>query len=159
MIAKLTGALLLILGSGYFCVGQIMQRRKEIQLRYELAAALESMEGMIRWENATLPRAIEHQCDRDECGEMFSHVLENVKGGSTLQRSWHKTFFAEESVRDILCRIELSGDETRIIGQLHLAAQQLRQTAEQCNAGRSENEKLSVAICASAVGLITILLF
>lgn len=159
MIAKLAGALLLVLGGGHFCVERIRRRRKEIQLRYELAVALESMEGMIRWEKATLLAAIKGQCGRNGCGEMFSDILKLVKSKTALQDAWKKTFWLIEPVRDIMCRIELSGDELRITGQLHWAAQQLRQTAEQCNADRAESEKLCWVICASAVSLVTILLF
>lgn len=159
MIAKLTGALLLALGGGYLCMERIGRRRREVDRCCELAAALESIEGMIRWEKAALPVAIERQCSRINCGEIFSEILDAMKSKTALQDAWKNSFSKFTLVADVLCSIEFSGDENRITGQLHLAAEQLRKTAEQYNEERAESEKLNVAVCASAVGLIIILLF
>ena len=159
MIGKITGAILLALGGGYLCVEQNARGRKEIRLLYELSAALESMEGMIRWEKATLPSAIGRQCGRELCGEFFEEILNLVESGIALQKAWIDTFLQVKTMEDILCRLEFSGDEIHLTGQLQLAANQLRKRAEQQNAGRAEREKLHIVVCASAVGLITILLF
>lgn len=158
-MSKVVGALLLVMGGGYLCAERIVRRRKEIQLLYELAIALESIEGMIRWEKVVLPVALERQCSRENCGKIFSYILDLVKGELTLQDAWNKAFSRIAIAGDILCRMEFSGDETRITGQLHMAAQQMRQRAEQQSAGRGESEKLSVAVCVSSVGLLAILLF
>lgn len=158
MIAKVMGAFLLAAGGGYFCVDRIVQRRREIRLLYELAAAMESMEGIIRWEKVTLPVAIERQCNRELCGGFFLETMELMKSKMTLQCAWEKSFAMVKLAKDILCRMEFSGDEEHLTGQLRLSAQRLRQRAEQYSAGRSESEKLRVAICVSVVGLITILL-
>ena len=159
MIVKLTGIILLALGSGCICAERIGKGRKEIELLYDLSGALESIEGIICWEKATLPQAIQRQITRKKCGGMFSMILNYVKSGDTLQNSWEKTFSELSSVSDILCRIELFGDETRITGQLHLAAQQLRKQAERHSNERPEKEKLCVAVCSSVLGVLTILLF
>lgn len=159
MSGKVVGALLLVVGGGYLCADRIVGRRKEIQLLYELATAMESMEGMIRWEKVVLPVALERQCSRENCGGMFSHILDLMKDEMTLQEAWEKGVCPFPIAEDILCRLEFSGDETRIIGQLHMVVQQLRQRAEQRSARRGESERLSVAVCASAVGLLAILLF
>ena len=159
MIGKLAGALLLVLGGGYLCVERNVQGRKEIRLLYELAAALENIEGMIRWEKAALPAAIEQQCSRELCGAYFQKTLFLLKGENTLQCAWRSAFSKLKVAEDILCRLELSGDEQHLTGQLQLTAQQLRQRAEQRNTDRAESEKLRVAVCTSVVGLVTILLF
>ena len=158
MINKLIGAMMLATGGGLLCAREIKRRRKEIRLLYELAVALESMEGLIRWEKATLPLAIERQCRRMQCGSVFADILSLMKSDSTLQVAWGNAFSKVSAAEDILCRLEFSGDEECLTGQLHLAAQQLRQRAEQCNAGRAESEKLYVAVYGSVVGLLTILL-
>ena len=159
MIGKITGALLLVVGGGYLCVERNAQGRKEIRLIYELASALESMEGMIRWEKAALPAAIKRQCSRELCGELFQKTLLLMEDETTLQRAWEISFSKLKTAGDILRRMEFSGDELHLTGQLQLAAQQLRQRAEQRNADRNEREKLRMAVCASVVGLATILLF
>ena len=159
MIGKLAGAFLLVLGGGYLCVERNVQGRKEIRLLYELAAAMENIAGMIRWEKAALPAAIEQQCSRELCGVYFQKTLILLKGENTLQCAWRCAFSKLKVAEDILCRVEFSGDEQHLIGQLQLAAQQLRQRADMRNTGRSESEKLRVAVCASVIGLVTILLF
>ena len=159
MIGKIAGALLLVLGSGYLCVEQNARGRKDIRLLYELAAALESIEGMIRWEKAALPVAIQRQCSRELCGGYFRNIILLLDDGNILQNAWTSAFSLSKAAGDLLCRLEFSGDEQRLCGQLQLAAQQLRRRAEQQDAGRTERETLRVVVCTSVVGLVAILLF
>ena len=160
MITKSAGALLLLLGSGLVCVERIRRNRRQIALLHDLAAALESIEAAIRWQKLTLPCAIERQCNRELSGAFFQSVIVRLKEEETLHASWSEVFSAIEPPigAELLSRMELSGDEVRITGELHLTAQQLRQEAEKSAARRAESEKLSVAVCVSAAGLITILL-
>ncbi len=160
MIGKLLGGVLLAVGGGVLCVGRIKKTRSEIALLQDLSAALENMEAVIRWQKLTLPQAIEKQCSRDASGGYFCKIQDALKSELPLHSVWRQTFLGSEisEIAETCGQMELTGDEVRITGELHLAAYRLRQAAERGNACRSESEKLCVAVCASAVGILTILL-
>lgn len=160
MIGKVLGGMLLVLGGGVLCVGRIRKTRREIALLRELSVALESMEAVIRWQKLTLPQAIERQCGRNASGAYFCEIRDLLKSGIPLHSCWKQVFSKTEvsDVAETCGQMELTGDEVRITGELHLAAHRLRQAAERENAARSESEKLCVGVCASAVGILTILL-
>ncbi len=160
MSGKLPGALLILLGGCLVCLNQRRAVRMEIGLLRELTAALESIETLIRWQKETLPRAILRQCQRPLCGGMFKAVLENVESGNALHDSWKEVFSwsSTTDVAEILCHIELQGDEEQITGNLRAAEQGLERLRQEKMARRRQSEKLCTALVLSGAGLAIIVL-
>ena len=94
------------------------------------------------------------------CGCYMERVYEALKSGKTLHSAWQKTFrnISPREAGEILCRIELGGDTVQVTGTLHLAAQQLRQLAEQRGKQQGEKERVCAALGVSLTGLVVILL-
>lgn len=160
MNGKLFGALLILSGGFWACFYQCRSVRTEICLLQELTAALESMETAIRWQKIPLPRTIMQQSDRPLCGETFANILKDMESGFTLQKSWIKEFRRNISadIAEILCRIELQGDEEQITGNLRAAIQGLVHLRQEKEARRREREKLYMAVVLSGAGLAIIVL-
>ena len=95
-----------------------------------------------------------------DCGAWFLSVTELVTSGQTLQDAWKQTFscIEPETAADILCRVELQGDASQIMGSLRLAAEQLRKLAAETESRQGQKERLCMAVGASLGGLLVILL-
>ena len=160
MSGKLFGALLILSGGFLACLYQRRAVRTEICLLQELTAALGSMETAIRWQKKPLPRTIMQQSDRPLCGRIFANILGNLESGITLQQAWENAFCRDISadIAEILCRIELQGDEEQITGNLRAAAQSLVHLRQEKEAQRQEKEKLYMAMVLSGAGLAIIVL-
>lgn len=160
MSGKFFGALLILLGGLLACLYQRRAVRTELCLLRELAAALESMETVIRWQKKPLPQTILQQCRRPLCGKTFENVLGNMKGGSTLQTSWEKAFLENTApdVAEVLCQVELQGDEQQITGNLCAAAHSLERLRQEKETRRQQREKLYMAVVLSSAGLAIIVL-
>ncbi len=160
MSGKLPGALLILLGGFLACLYQRRAVRTEISLLRELTAALENMETAIRWQKMPLPRTIMQQCDRTLCGKVFENVLDKLESGNTLQSSWEQAFSknASPDFAEILCQVDLQGDEQQITGSLRSAAQSLVRLRQEKEAQRQQREKLYMAVVLSGAGLAIIVL-
>ena len=157
---KLLGAMCLMVGTAMICRKWIRHRRWELQLMGETAVALEHMAALIRLKKEPLLQAVRQQKERLCCGELFARLAECVEQGETLQHSWNRTFSALEprEMAEVLCRMDVTGDEIQITGALCLAAQQLRQMAEQRREGQKQNERLCLTLGICAAGIMAIVL-
>ena len=91
MTASIWGALLILLGVAVYCGGWIAGKRQELRQIYALAAALERMEGVVRWQQLLMDRILARELAGD-CGRWFGTIKEKVESGFTLQASWKETF-------------------------------------------------------------------
>ena len=159
-MVKLLGSTLLCVGGTMLCLQRITAERRNLRMLRELAAAIESIEMMIRWQKFPLPRAIALQKERPFCGEKFECVCSALKSGDTLHGAWKKVFgqIGAPELAEILCSIEWRGDEERLTGGLHYAAQQLRELTRVKTAEKTQREKLWVAVSAAVVGVLVIIL-
>ena len=159
MTASVWGAALILLGIAAYCGGWIAGKRRELRQIYALAAALERMEGAIRWQQLPMERLLERELAGD-CSGWFGTIKEKVESGVPLQAAWEETFseMELEAEADILCRVELQGDASQIMGALRLAAEQLRKLAAETEGRQGQRERLCVAAGTSLGGLLVILL-
>lgn len=161
MSGKVTGALLLILACVFVCSRWIAERRRAIRLTEELAAALERMEGMIRWQKLPLPGILARESVGNACGSWFGEVCRRMETGLPLPEAWRGAFGAitPERTRELMCRLDLQGDAQQIMGALHLTAEELRSYAAQMAARQQQSERLCVAAggCITAVLVIALL--
>ncbi len=160
MIGKLLGALL-ICGAGAWGLGQKWrQGREEERFIADMAASLEQAEASIRFRRLPVPDLLREQAQRTTCGRLYSDVIQHMKRGVPLQDSWTRSVAAVlyKSPKTILQTLEWIGDEDRICLNLRRTAAQLRETLGQLAAQRKQTQKLSLALTASACGLLVILL-
>lgn len=138
----------------------IGERRREIRLIRALSQALERIAGVIRWQKLPLPRVLE-ESGQMPGGEYFREITEYVKGGMTLQIAWQKAFeeFPSVKARELLCCMELGGDAQRLIGQFHLAAEELRACAgeEENRQRQAERIWLTAGGCVSVMMIIILI--
>ena len=137
---KLLGAAMIAASCGWLCAGKI--RRERLALRLPL------------------PQVIATQTGRACCGTHFSAVLQYMKGGYALQKSWAEAWqkLPDRETARILQRIEWSGDETQLLRNLAYARRTLAALWDRRSAARREREKLTLAAALSAAGLLVILL-
>ena len=159
-VMKLLGAAMIAASCGWLCAGKIRRERLALRLLGELVDALGSMEGTIRFQRLPLPQVIAAQTGRACCGTYFSAVLQYMKGGYALQKSWAEAWqkLPDRETARILQRIEWSGDETQLLRNLAYARQTLAALWDRRSAARREREKLTLAAALSAAGLLVILL-
>lgn len=158
MIGKLVGAMCITAAALRLLWGQMSLRRQQLQLLQELAAALETMAAQIRWQRRPLPRILETLCTYPCAGIYFFKVQKELKCGLPLQNSWRNAFSDVPLAGDLLCTLELSGDEEKLTGALSYAAGQLRERWEQCCSQRRQVAKLWLAGVLSGAGVLIILL-
>ena len=158
MIGKLVGAVCITAAALRLLWGQMTLRRQQLQLLQELAAALDTMAAQIRWQRRPLPRILEALCVYPCAGVYFFHVQKRPKRGMTFQNSWQNAFSDVSLAGDLLCTLELSGDEEKLTGALSYAAGQLRERWEQCCSQRRQMAKLWLAGVLSGAGVLIILL-
>ena len=115
---------------------------------------------IIRFQRLPLPQIIATQTGRACCGTYFSAVLQYMKGGYALQKSWAEAWqkLPDRETARILQRIEWSGDETQLLRNLAYARRTLAALWDRRSAARREREKLTLAAALSAAGLLVILL-
>ena len=161
MNGKFLGVALIALGGWSICCGRIRETRQRTRLMYELAAALERMEGMIRWQNLPMTRVLESESNREPCGKYFMKVRNFMKGGFALQEAWQKSFFdmEPEISSGLLCRMDLQGDTRQVTGALHLTAEDLRCRAAERASHQTERERLCITVsgCLTAVLVIVLI--
>jgi len=157
---KLLGALFLMCGTIVLCRSWIFHRRQELRMIRETSVALEHMAASIRLKKEPLLQAVRQQQERPLCGNMFGQLYQEVKGGMPLQRCWNNTFSVVEpsELAEILHGMDVTGDEQQITGALSLAAQQLRQAAEEKYAHQQQNERLCLTLGLCAAGIVVVVL-
>lgn len=160
MTYKLMGALLIFTAGGSLLVQLSRQRSHEMRFLSDMAAAMEQMESAIRFRCLPMPELLREQANRTYCGKYFLLVIHYMESGSTLQASW------VESVRSIpwpqaktvLLSLELTGDARRICENLRACARSLRELLRREQEEKREKQKMTLALTASACGLLVILL-
>ena len=160
MMGKFLGALL-ICGAGAWSLGQKWrQGREEERFFADMAASLEQAESSIRFRRLPVPDILREQAQRTTCGWLYFQVIQHMKRGVPLQESWTRsiTDVPYKSPKTILQTLEWSGAEDRICLNLRRTAAQLRETLSQLTSQRKQTQKLSLALTASACGLLVILL-
>ncbi len=160
MIGKLLGALL-ICGAGAWGLAQKWrQGREEERFFADMAASLEQAESSIRFRRLPVPDILREQAGRTTCGWLYSQVIQHMKRGVPLQDSWTRCASAipYNAPKTILLTLEWSGDQERICLNLRRTAAQLREALGQRTSQRKQTQKLSLALTASACGLLVILL-
>lgn len=160
MMGKFLGALL-ICGAGAWSLGQKWRQGREEERFYaDMAAALEQMETAIRFRHLPMPALLREQGERTACGFFFIHILQCMKRDMPLQISWIKSTenIPFEGLRTILLTMELTGDVSRLCANLRRCAEEVRQALRETAARRGQRQKLSLALTASACGLLVILL-
>ena len=160
MTVKIIGITLLLMASVIGCGIRIGTARRVNQRVRAIAAMLERVEGMIRWQELSLPRALRQESGDPLAGEYIEKILEYAESETPLQTSWVRAFceIQPKEAAEILCNIELSGDKQQIMGALHLASQQLRQLAVQTASEQGEKERLCLAVGFSFAGFLVIVL-
>lgn len=160
MTCKLMGALLIFAAGGSLLAQLSRQRSREMRFLSDMAAALEQMESAVRFRRLPMPELLREQASRTYCGKNFFQVIQYMESGNTLQASW------VESVRTIpwpqaktaLLSLELTGDVRRICENLRACARSLRELLHRQRAEQREKQKTTLALTASACGLLVILL-
>lgn len=156
MRIKLGGATLLLCAFGMVVRQWTGEERRKIRLVQALSQALERMGGLIRWQKLPFSRVLQEESRRTPGGEYFQRVKKYMESGMTLQESWRNGF---ESIpiaeaRDLLCRMELSGDARQVMGALHLAAEALRS----CGDELAQQQRLKERVFLTAGGCGTMMM-
>ncbi len=161
MSGKILGAALLVISDVMICWSWIKEKRSQIYLAKELSAALERMEGMVRWQNLPIKRVLEAESNRKPCGAYFMHIKNQMQSGLTLQAAWTREFstIKDNEMKDILCRMDLQGDAQQVIGTMRLTAKELRKCAADMSLHQQERERLCMAAsgCLTAVLVIVLI--
>lgn len=160
MMGKLAGAALLLCACTLWCTVTIRRWRGEIRLARELGAALERMEGMIRWQNLPLPKIVERESRRKPCGIYFERIAAAASAGKPLQACWNDSWREMEysALGELLCGAELEGDARQIMGSLHMTAQFLYQKSEEWQQGQHQKERLCITASAALTAMTAIIL-
>ena len=160
MTCKLIGALLIFAAGGSLVTQSVRQRNRELRFLFDMAAALEQMETAIRFRMLPMPELLREQTAREYCGQCFLLIIQYMESGNTLQDSWAKSIRSVPwpQAKAILLPLELAGDTRRIGENLRACADSLRELLRQQQAQKRERQKMTLALTASACGLLVILL-
>ena len=158
MTAKLAGAALIVAGAVWCCAARRRRQRQRLTLAQALAQALSAMETGIRWQRRPMPQLLAQLAQRPVCGTYFDAVREMLQSDMPLQSAWNRAFsrIPDAETAEVLRRMELGGDETRLLTQLEDARQAL--TALAARWAREDAQDRRVAGALSAAGLLVILL-
>lgn len=158
MRGKLLGAVLIAGAALRLFAACTRQRRREVQLLGELAAALETMASAIRWQKRTLPDILSRLTAYPLAGRFFKNIQDLMACEIPLQEAWKQAFQELDAGGEVLLSLELSGDEEKLTGSLLHGAAQLRNLCRQREETRRQDTKLYLAGLLSAVGGLIILL-
>ena len=127
MTAKLAGAALIVAGAVWCCAARRRRQRQRLTLAQALAQALSAMETGIRWQRRPMPQLLAQLAQRPVCGTYFDAVREMLQSDMPLQSAWNRAFsrIPDAETAEVLRRMELGGDETRLLTQLEDARQAL----------------------------------
>ena len=158
MRGKLLGAVLIAGAALRLFAACTRQRRREVQLLGELAAALETMASAIRWQKRTLPDILSRLTAYPLAGRFFKNIQDLMACEIPLQEAWKQAFQELDAGGEVLLSLELSGDEEKLTGSLLHGAAQLRNLCRQREETRRQDTKLYLAGLLSAAGGLIILL-
>ena len=160
MTIKLIGALLIFTAGGSLVSQTARQRNREMRFLSDMAAALEQMEASLRFRRLPMLELLQEQTVRPCCGQLFALIIQYMTSGNTLQNSWsravEKTPYPR--IRTVLLTLELTGDAQRIGENLRTCARSLRELLCREQTEKREKQKVTLALTASACGLLVILL-
>ena len=156
MTAKLAGAALIVAGAVWCCAA----RRRRQRQRLTLAQALSAMETGIRWQRRPMPQLLAQLAQRPVCGLYFDAMWEMLQSNIPLQSAWNRAFsrIPDAETAEVLRRMELGGDETRLLTQLEDARQALTALAARWAREDAQDRRVAGALALSAAGLLVILL-
>ena len=108
----------------------------------------------------TDPQLLAQLAQRPVCGTYFDAVREMLQSDMPLQIAWNKTFsrIPDAETAEVLRRMELGGDETRLLTQLEDARQVLTTLAARWAREDAQDRRVAGALALSAAGLLVILL-
>ena len=163
MTAKLAGAALIVAGAVWCCAARRRRQRQRLTLAQALAQALSAMETGIRWQRRPMPQLLAQLAQlaqRPVCGTYFGAVREMLQSDIPLQIAWSRTFsrIPDAETAEVLRRMELGGDETRLLTQLEDARQALTTLAARWAREDAQDRRVTGALALSAAGLLVILL-
>ena len=160
MNGKLLGAAL-IGGTAAWCFAAYRRqmRRRRTMLR-SLLQAVSHMETAVRWRRLPMTPLLTELAGWPCCGEYFAAVLQRMESHIPLHTAWKDVFAAipDGDVADLLCAVELTGDETQLLDALQYARHGLRQLAQRRQGEDIRARRLTGAALFSAAGLLVILL-
>ena len=158
--AKLAGAALIVAGAVWCCAARRRRQRQRLTLAQALAQALSAMETGIRWQRRPMPQLLAQLAQRPVCGLYFDAVREMLQSDMPLQIAWNRTFsrIPDAETAEVLRRMELGGDETRLLTQLEDARQALTTLAARWAREDAQDRRVTGALALSAAGLLVILL-
>lgn len=158
-MSKMIGVICIIAGSVYLITELVRGKRQEILLIQSFMQALHAMESAIRWKGQAVPACLQELKTRKICGRFFQEILYLMESKFTLQESWYKAFSSlPQDIRHILYQVEWDGDETRLLGNLQYAAEELNELCRQRQTQWRCEEKLLIAAIGSTAGMLIIIL-
>lgn len=160
MTCKLMGALLIFAAGGSLLAQLSRQRSREMRFLSDMAAAMEQMESAIRFRRLPMPELLREQASRTYCGKCFLLIIQYMESGNTLQTSWIESVrtIPWPQAKTVLLSLELTGDARRICENLRACACSLRELLRRQREEQQEKQKTTLALTASACGLLVILL-
>lgn len=160
MTAKLAGAALIVAGAVWCCAARHRRQRQRLTLAQALAQALSAMETGIRWQRRPMPQLLAQLAQRPVCGLYFDAMWEMLQSNIPLQSAWNRAFsrIPDAETAEVLRRMELGGDETRLLTQLEDARQALTALAARWAREDAQDRRVAGALALSAAGLLVILL-
>lgn len=162
---ELLGSLCIFAAGGVVWSRRRQGRRRQRELLWELAAALDQMEAEIRLERTPLPLLFRHMVQESgqETEGLFAAVARAVTAGEAPSVSWRRAVSAlplSEGDERVLIRVAdaMQDSETNICKVMSLASDSLRKSLSVLEARRSEEDKRATALCFSTAALLVILL-
>lgn len=157
------GCLLVSVSAVWVWLGQLRAWRREEQTLLSLLTVLEQMSAAIRITRTPLPRLFRQLggTRQDVVGRWLEAMAGEIQDGQPLREVWARgcaalTVGATE--REVLLRLQLSGDEEQICKAISLArdelAEHLREKRQSCH----DKMRQSAAVCFSGAALVMILL-
>lgn len=160
---KLIGSLLVFTGGGLVWWIQQRERRRKGTVLADLALILRQMQEEIRMMRTPLPelfRKLEKRCGQD-ISDVLRAMAAAVERETDVKVLWSEAVCAlpvDERMREILCRLDFSGDEEKLCKELSFAAYEIAKCAEVLESRRMEDGKRVTALCFSGAALLVILL-
>lgn len=160
MTGKLLGAALIGGGAIWSFMAYRRQLRRRRTMLRSFLQAVSHMETAVRWRRLPMTPLLTELAQWPCCGEYFAAILKRMEGHTPLHIAWKEVFAAipDGDAADILCAVELTGDETQLLAALQYAQHGLRQLAQRRQEEDIRERRLTGAALLSAAGLLVILL-
>ena len=156
---KLAGALAIAAAGAAACWQYLAALRLEIKTLRALIAALNALEGMIRWKQTALPDGLRELTGRTYGGKYFAEAVRQVESGIPLQYAW-KNAFSDFSFtgKDTIIEMCWVGDAEQIRGTIRYTSERLAALCQELEAQRSDREKVAAAGLLSVSGVVIVML-